>query len=476
MSLALLITGLGLLLGLTGCSNSQESATSAGDGEVVLVLLIDTLRRDALGSYGRENADTPRMDQLSAEGVRFEQAISSSGWTLPSVASLLTGTWPSLHKATGKVTRMTPITEDLPVAAEVFRDGGYKTLGFVNAAFLSPLLGLGRGFDVFDHRHAYNKEIRRADETVDAALGAIHAAPGEKLFVLVHLFDAHLDYDAPPPHRYQFTEGREKPAAPLPMQAVRALGSHPAQADADYVRGLYQGEVAFMDRAVGRLVDGLKEIGVWEITTFVLTSDHGEEFWDHDGFEHGHTLYDELIRVPLIVRLPGAAEAGRVVQEQVRVLDIMPTLFDRAGLETPASFAGSSLTPLLTGQPDKPRIAFSQGVLYGSDRLSWRTDRYHLLFDRAPDAQSPYELYDWTVDPHELHNLAAAQPELTQKLFRDLSAFHGDLEQRAKFISTPELTSVHPRDIAKYADSINSLGYTGRDEEDEPDEKKQGEH
>ncbi len=463
---ALALTSLALVLGLTNCGGSS-SGKAPEDGEVVLVLLIDTLRRDALGCYGREGADTPRMDQLSAEGIRFEQAISSSGWTLPAVASLLTGTWPSLHKATGHITRMTPITEDLPVAAQVFKDGGYKTLGFVNAAFLSPLLGLGRGFDVFDHQHAYNKEIRRADETVDAALGAIHDAPGEKLFVLVHLFDAHLDYDAPPPYRYQFTDGRETPPAPLPMRAVRALGKHPAQVDADYVRELYQGEVAFMDRAVGRLVDGLKELGVWDSTTFVLTSDHGEEFWDHDDFEHGHTLYDELIRVPLIVRLPGAEAAGQVVDDQVRVLDVMPTLFERAGLATPVSFEGRSLAPLFTGQPDAPRIAFSQGTLYGSDRLSWRTERYHFILDRAADAARPFELYDWTVDPAEQHDLVQEEPKLAAKLKRELGAFFGDLEQRAKFISTPELTSVHPNDIKKYEDSINSLGYTGRDEEDE---------
>ena len=445
---------------------SCTPAAPEDQGEVVLVLLIDTLRRDALGCYGLEGADTPRIDALASEGVRFDQAISASGWTLPSVASLLTGTWPTLHKATGKITRMTPITEDLPVASEVFAAAGYETLGFVNAAFLSPLLGLGRGFDLFDHRHAYNKEIRRADETVDAALGAIHERPGQKLFVLVHLFDAHLDYDAPEPYRYEFTEGRVDPPAPLAMQTVRALGDSPSEADAEYVRGLYQGEVAFIDRAVGRLVDGLQELGVWDRTTFVLTSDHGEEFWDHDGFEHGHTLYDELIRVPLLVRLPGAEEAGRVVPDQVRVLDVMPTLFDRAGLETPSSFAGRSFEPLLHGAADEPRIAFSQGTLYGSDKLSWRTEKYHLILDRAENAVRPYELYDWTLDPSEQQDLVQSEPELARQLLEQLRAFHGDLEERARFISTPELQSVHPKRIEKYLKSIESLGYTGREEAD----------
>ncbi|MCB9915079.1 MAG: sulfatase [Planctomycetes bacterium] len=453
-----------LLLALAlapGCTRAADPH----DGELVVVVLVDTLRRDALGCYGRAGADTPRIDRLAAEGVRFDQAISASGWTLPSVASLLTGTWPTLHKATGKLTRMTPITEDLPVAAEVFHQAGWGTLAYVNAAFLSPLLGLNRGFDVFDHVHAFNKEIRRADATVDAALGGIAERPGQDLFVLVHLFDAHLDYDAPAPYTYEFTGGRTEPAAPLSMQACRALGDHPAQADVDHVRGLYQGEVAFVDRAVGRLVDGLRELGRWDRTTLVLTADHGEEFWDHHGFEHGHTLYDELIRVPLVVRLPGGVDGGRVVADQVRVLDVMPTLFELEGLEAPVSFAGRSLKPLLDGAADEPRIAFSQGTLYGSDKLSWRTAQYQLIQDRAPDAAKPFELYDWTVDPACQHDLAAEQPELVRRLYAELSAFHGDLEQRAKFLSTPEIKSLHPRDLAKYEASMRALGYTGRDEE-----------
>ena len=447
---------------LTSCTGGSGAD---GEGEVLVVLLIDTLRRDSLGAYGSPDADTPRMDELAREGVVFDQAISASGWTLPAVASLLTGTWPTLHKATGKITRMTPITPDLPVAAEVFRDGGFETLAFVNAAFLSPLLGLDRGFDVFDHRHAYNKEIRRADETVDAALGAISQRRGKRLFVLVHIFDAHLDYDAPEPHSYQFTAGRQSPPIPLGMHSVRAMGDTPLQADADYVRGLYRGEVSFMDRAVGRLVDGLEELGLWDQTTFVLTSDHGEEFWDHDGFEHGHTLYDELIRVPLILRQADGSEAGRRVSDQVRVLDVLPTLFDIAGLETPPTFAGRPLQPLLHGESEEPRIAFSEGTLYGSDRLSWRTERYHLLFDRSPTATRALELYDWTADPTEQNDLAPSQPKLTQSLFGDLRRFHDNLTARATQLSTPELQNIHPRRIARMEASLQSLGYTGRDEQ-----------
>lgn len=456
--------GLLPLLSLSLFASCAEPETWSEDSQVVVVVLIDTLRRDALGCYGHPEANTPRIDELAGEGVRFEQAISSSGWTLPSVASLLTGTWPTVHKAVGRIPRMTPITTDLPVAGEVFQEGGFETLGFVNAAFLSPLLGLDRGFDLFDHRHAYNQDMRRADETVDSALVQVSEREGRDLFVLVHLFDPHLDYDGPEPHRYEFTDGRKNPPAPLTMQTVRALGNSPDPAQAKYVRGLYQGEVAFTDRAVGRLIDGLKELGVWDRTTMVLTADHGEEFWDHGGFEHGHTLYDELIRVPLVVRLPGNEGAGRVVADQVRVLDVMPTLFELTGLDCPESFIGHSLLPLLKGEDDEPRIAFSQSTLYGSDKLSWRTERYHLIFDRAKKAERPMELYDWVADPAEQDDLVHEQPELAKRLYAELRAFHADLEVQGRLLSTPDIENIHPKRIKKYLESIESLGYTGRDE------------
>ncbi len=454
---------------LGACGGGEAPA----EEELVLVLIVDTLRQDALGCYGREGAATPRIDAIAEEGVRFDQAISSSGWTLPSVASLLTGTWPTLHKATGKATRLTPITTDLPSAAEVFRDGGFATIGFANAAFLSPLLGLDRGFDLFDHRHAYNQEIRRADETIDAALGAIAERRGQRTFALVHVFDVHLDYDPPAGFADPFVAGRTEPPPPLSMRDCLEMardGAPPATKDVAYVRGLYQGEVAFVDRAVGRLVDGLDELGLWKKTTFVLLADHGEEFWDHGGFEHGHTLYDELIRVPLLLRLPPERRlGGLVIDEQVRTIDVMPTLFALSGLKSPASFAGESMLPILAGSPQAPRVAFSQSTLYGANKLSWRVDPYQLIYDLAADTEQPIELYDFRADPLTRDDLVASRPEVAKRLHQDLARFYNDLKQRAKSISTPKVEDMSPCHIHEYLESIESLGYAGRGEDEDED-------
>jgi arylsulfatase A-like enzyme len=433
---------------------------------------VDTLRQDALGCYGREEAATPNIDALAAGGVRFDQAISSSGWTLPSVASMLTGTWPSLHKALGKISRLTPITDTMPVLAEVYREAGWTTLGFANAAFLSPLLGLDRGFDLFDHEHAYNWDIRRADATVDAALAALDARPGEDVFLLVHLFDAHLDYDPPDGYLEPFVGARRTPEPPVSMKECLELRRDegqlpPSDEDLDYLRGVYQGEVAFVDRAVGRFVDGLRELGRWDRTTLVLTADHGEEFWEHGGFEHGHTLYDELVRVPLIVRTPGAAATGREVERMVRTIDVPPTMLELSGLAAPASFEGSSLAPLLAGQDAGPvRPAFSQSTLYGAEKMAWRTDRWCLIVDQAREGEEAIELYDIVADPGQTRDLSRERPQVRDQLARALSRFSRDLEQRAATIPQPEVRDMGPSTIKKYLESLEKLGYTGREGED----------
>jgi len=456
-----------------GGSEPERPRHPQGEEQLVVLLIVDTLRQDALGCYGRADAETARIDALAAEGVRFDQAFATSGWTLPSVASMLTGTWPSMHKALGKVSRLTPISTELPVLAEVYREAGWTTLGFANAAFLSPLLGLDRGFDVFDHEHAYNWDIRRADATVDSALSALDQRPGEDVFLLLHLFDAHLDYDPPDGYLEPFVGARRTPEPPVSMKECLELRqadgeAPPSGADLDYIRGVYQGEVAFVDRAVGRLVDGLQELERWDRTSIVLTSDHGEEFWEHGGFEHGHTLYDELVRVPLIVRTPTSGSgAVHEVDPLVRTIDIAPTLLALSQLNSPPSFLGQSLVPHLTGEPvGAVRPAFSQSTLYGAEKMAWRTDSWCLIVDQAVEGPDGIELYDMQADPGQTRNLAAERPEVRDQLVRTFQRFTRELQQRAASIATPEVQDMGPTTIKKYLESLDTLGYTGRDEDE----------
>lgn len=427
----------------------------------VVVMVIDTLRRDALGCYGNPRGLSPRIDAIAAEGIRFDRAISTSGWTLPAVASLLTGAWPTVHGGLGKKTALTPIRDELPTAAECFRESGFNTLGVANAAFVSPLLHLDRGFDVYDHRHAYNWEIRRADESIDTALRLMRAHQEESNFVFIHLFDPHLDYDPPPGYVTKFTGGRQEPAPPLSMKMCLAMEGNdgdqpPAPQDVDYVEGVYYGEVNFVDVHVGRLVDELKAMGMYERTTLIITADHGEEFWEHNGFEHGHTLYDELIRIPLIMKLPAAVRPVKgVISGQVRLLDVMPTVFDLLGMETPPSFVGRSLMPFVMGQQQEDLIAFSESTLYKGDKLSWRTDRYKYVYDLNPQGEQQAELYDWRSDPAETQNIIEEQPQIAAELHQQLIQFYEQLKAQTQTMSHPAVVNMSPKVI----ESLRSLGY-----------------
>ncbi len=450
----------GIVLALTGCSSELPAP------HVVLVI-VDTLRADALGCYGNPQNPTPHLDSLAAQAVRFDQAASVSGWTLPSVASLLTGAWPTVHRALGKNTRLTPITTDVPTAAELLSQRGYRTLGVANAAFLSPLLGLDRGFDEFDHRHAYNWEIRRAAESMDTALERWKEDLESPTFLMIHLFDPHLDYDPPAEFANLYVEGRTDPPPPLTMKQCRALGAHPnpqrARANVEYMEGLFLAEVTYVDQQIERLVDELKQMGVYEQSHVIVTADHGEEFWDHGGFEHGHTLYEELVRVPWIWKFPESfAWRGKVIKEPVQTLDFLPTLFAAQDWYGP-QFGGSSVLPCLIDEPGQRRLIHGEATLYGADKFSVRRGRYKFIQDRSPQARVREELYDLNVDPGERNNLVKSLPEVAESLRHELEKHREAVEREGRSMAQPPVRNMSPREVEKYVESLEALGYV-RDE------------
>lgn len=428
-----------------------------GPARLVVVLLLDTVRFDALGCYGHPNAPTPNIDAIAADGVRFEEAISTSGWTLPAVGSLLTGTWPTVHGGLGKSTRLTPIRDEIPTGPEVLEAHGFKTLAVANAAFVSPLLHLDRGFDVFDHQYTYNWDTRRADVSIDVAIDLLSKHRGHSRFLLVHLFDAHLDYDPPGAYASLYAEGRTKPPAPLTHDNCLSLqmgDDPPSDADIDYVKALYEGEIAFMDAQIGRFVEELKARDAYDDGTIIVIADHGEEFWEHRGFEHGHTLYDELVHIPLIVKLPSSVEVGtHTVAKQVRIVDIMPTIFDLLEIDSPPSFAGRSLMPLIRGESDADRAAFCESTLYGANRIAWRTDPYKYIIDVT--GQSPDELYNWRNDPAETTNLLEVRPAAANDIRQGLDRFIEDMAETVRPMSMPAPVDMSPAQI----DKLRSLGY-----------------
>lgn len=423
----------------------------------VVLIVIDAARRDAFGCYGNPDRPTPNIDAIAADGVRFDQAIAASGWTLPSVASILTGAWPTVHGARGERTTFLPMREELPTAAEVLGGAGFQTMGFANVVFVSPMLGFDRGFGLFDHLYTYNRDYRKADATIDAVLAKLDERRAKSNFVMIHLFDPHLSYDAPEPFTFRYTAGRKTPPPPITLSWCRkTYRETPAEADIRYLEGLYTGEVDFVDAQIGRLVERLEALGIYDDTMLIVTSDHGEEFWDHDGFEHGHTLYDELIRVPLIIKYPASFHPPKkVVDSQVRHIDIMPTVFDWFGLDQPPSFAGRSLTPVVKGETSEQLDAFAEGTLYGKDLIAWRTDRYKYILSLSAGAESAGELYDWRDDPGETLELSTQMPALARRLRAELTGFQRSLVEQAERMAEPEPVDLSPRRLRE----LKSLGY-----------------
>jgi choline-sulfatase len=368
---------------------SFACAAPPAGGPVVLVV-VDTLRADHLGSYGQARGTSPQLDAWAREGRLYERAWSTSSWTLPSVASLLTGRLPHDHGAVALVALPAAnplfgaLAAGVPTLAERFAAAGYATAAFVTNPYLTPLLGIDRGFGLYDHTAAYDSAERRAAPLVERALHWIDAQQGRPFFLLLHLMDPHLSYDAPAPQRGRFTAG-EHSQLRLPVRAGSAFalraGRRPRRAgggalddgDRRFVAAAYDEEVAYVDAQLGRLREALASTGVLERGLLVLASDHGEELFDHGGFEHGHALFEEVVRVPLVFWGAGV-RPGREATP-VSLVDVAPTLLEAAGLPRPDGVAGISLWPNLHDGAALPeRTLRFEDVLYGEDRrgaLRW---------------------------------------------------------------------------------------------------------
>jgi arylsulfatase A-like enzyme len=331
-----------IALGLApGCDRGARSAPPS-----LVLVSIDTLRPDHLGAYGYPRATSPGLDALAADGVVFEHAYTPSSWTLPGHASMLTGVSPYRHGADLETRK---IRDDVPLLAERLRARGYATSAIVGAPFVGARYGFARGFDRFDERIAEGKDI---DAYQPAVLDAVRALPKAPFFLFVHYMSVHSPYA--PPARFDRFHTPGAAASTVDASRIGQLQRALEQGtialgpmDRAHLIDLYDGGIAAADDAVAQLRHAVRAARGDDVV-FVVTSDHGEEFLEHGGLAHGGTLYDEVLRVPLIVAGPGIA-AGRQVERQVSLLDVAPTLLALAdggamagsAGETPGSEAGA---------------------------------------------------------------------------------------------------------------------------------------
>ncbi len=443
-----------LLLILTAFTALHAAAqTPAKPAPNVVLITIDTLRADHLGCYGYKQIKTPNIDALAADGVRFERAFAVVPVTLPSHSSMLTGTYPMLsgmHDFSGN--KLSPLQ---PTLATVLKQAGYQTGAVIGAAVLDSRFGLNQGFDFYYDHFEFSRldeanldEMERPGNVVaDVALNwlekdwlaknALAKNPQKKFFLWMHLYDPHFPYHPPEPY------SREYAAQP------------------------YDGEIAFADEQVGRLLRFLKEKGIYQNTVIVLCGDHGESLGEHGEKTHGFFIYNATMHVPLIIRLPEQLPGqlpektvARTLADPVSLVDLMPTVLSAIGLQVPSQVQGRSLLPEIRPDPSAPEVqANRERTLYGETFLprihfNWselrasENTKYHFI-----DAPRP-ELYDLAKDPGEVNNLFAEKKAVAEEM---RSKLVGMIREYSAGKELAEKTGLDPALMER----LKSLGYAG---------------
>jgi arylsulfatase A-like enzyme/Tfp pilus assembly protein PilF len=414
----------------------------------VILITLDTTRADRMGFLGSKRGLTPNLDAVAQQAVVFTRAYSHVPLTTASHTTILTGTYPQFNHVNDFGV---PLSDKLPYLPDILHHHGYQTGAFVASLVLDPLdgtaPGFDRGFDVYDagfrlRRHGadrYQTVERRAAVVVDHALGWLSHVPNGPFFLWVHLYDAHDPYDPPPPFKERYA-------------------SQP-----------YDGEIAYADSCVGRLLDALREHGLYDETLIAVMADHGESLGAHGENTHGVFLYDETLHVPLLIKLPLNRGAGRRIETRAGLVDVAPTILSTAGIAPPSEMQGQALFEpgkvvadknADTSPEDRPAYAETD---YPHRAFGWsalralRTGKY--LYIQAPER----ELYNQASDPDATHNLAASSQAVTDTLASQLADFRAKTSQTLVELAKPD-----PEKMQK----LQALGYVGSDASPAQDDKK----
>jgi arylsulfatase A-like enzyme len=442
----------------------------------IVLLLIDTLRSDHLGTYGYERATTPFIDELAEEGTVFESVVAQAPWTTPSMASIWTSKYPSQlgvgapQKPNGvrhlEAGAPTGLASDVPTLAALLAERGYATFAVTPNKLASDKFGLLRGFETRDERPGNaGHVVKRAIDQLDSHLAA-QSPPTQPLLLYLHFMDVHEPTHPPKPFDTMFPTLDGKPHAKEHFGwAFEILGDHQKPGFPAYRShkiALYDGSLAFIDSHIRRLVEALESRALLENSVLVIASDHGEDLWDHPDFiekfahnpyreggaGHGHSMLGEVLDVPLIFHGKGVPRLR--VRSQVRNIDIMPTLLGLAGihvrslqLEGADLFAADRL-------PEPPELfSFSEDIGYGYEAKVVSDGRFkYIRYTGDPD--TPEFLFDRMRDPDEREDLSASQPRL-------LSSLRATMEEiiEANGRGTGKSVVLTPEDI----ENLRALGY-----------------
>jgi len=493
-----------LLLPLISCGGGSEVEHPAN----VLFISIDTLRADHLSAWGYERATSPHIDALAAAGVLCEDAYSTTSWTLPAHHSMLTGLYPSAHgvcdERLWQAVQHPDGPEEVPQRGaslgELLAQRGYRTGGIYTWMYLEERFGFGRGFEdwerigrpIYEDPHYERllaagdagaiEELRREHPerfdqhhptsalAVDAALEWLQRDDERPYFLFLHLFDVHDDYVPPAPFDSRFdpeyagdVDGEKITSADSPFK--RDMDPR----DLEHVIALYDGEIAWVDSQIGRLLEGLERLGLSEDTLVVLTSDHGEEFFEHGHKTHRTHLYRESVHVPLLLRFPGRLPAGMRVRGPVSIVDILPTVCSLLDVPAPAGLSGSDLAPILRAEREnEPRTylselqVFPEGSFWPARELGIHRGEQHWILSTSAGGTRSATRFDLSTNPRESGDGQALDPD-AEELARPLRELRELVSAQRR--SAPARAGGSAALTSAEIEALADVGYAGLEEE-----------
>ena len=461
LALGALAVVAGALAWLGAPASSPHIDASTGlAGPNILLVSIDSLRSDHLHAYGYPRQTSPAIDALAKEGVLFKTAVSGTSWTLPAHMTILTALPQHQHQVNVDRRRLSPAVVTL---AEVLADSDYSTAAFVSGPYLRAEYGFYQGFDHYDDYAALTL-LNEASSSVTSPtlLGLVQSWLGDwdrsgrrkPFFIFLHMWDVHYDYIPPSPYDKLYDSDYQGPITGENVTSSPLIHREMDSGDLEHLIALYDGEIRYTDHHLGLLLRHLSHLDALDNTIIAITADHGEAFFEHGFKTHRHTLYDELILVPLVIRYPEKIPAGSIVPQQVRLLDLAPTLLSLAEVKPPPEFgmttgpyAPIDLSPLINGEADLPSLlAFGD---LEETQSSVRTDTLKLIV--PPEGPESARLYDLTQDPQEQKDLSAERRADLDQLHNHLLSFHRTV--------APEVHAESMRLDERHLKALRTLGY-----------------
>jgi arylsulfatase A-like enzyme len=421
----------------------------SNSGNNIILISLDTLRADHLGCYGYTRETSPAIDALAEDSALFLNTYSSSPWTLPSHVSLLTSLNGLKHMVHYEDEKM---DSSLVTLADLMRQEGLYCSAFTGGGFVNAAFGFSKGFDSYGQSSQGIHQKDGAEWICGSVLNWIDDHKDRNFFLFIHTYQPHNPFSSPPPFNTMFLEEDDEWNEIDLLNHIggkKGIFKNLDERERENIISLYDGEIRYTDeKLIEPLMRRLKEIGLYDRSTIILTSDHGEEFYDHRGWEHGHTLYDELLKVPLIIKLPGSKFAKKRIPSIVRLIDVMPTILDELGIDgSGLNLDGKSLMPVLREKEvaDRTFIAYKADNILDShvpQKISMNEENIKLIlnkkfaaeqldfFSSPPPELLPVELYDLSESAGEKNNIVDEKSQIASRLVQLINDMYTKIKEQ----------------------------------------------